>query len=178
MRQAYDYWQNQPGNYLDPAVAPKHGHRRRPGGRPELLRWLGPAVRPNARRAATPAVSRRRRQPAIQLPPLNSPRSGPPQGNAGPARATCRLRHAHLEWRISATHHAPGDGYRLRLTPECLEDNGGQRPVIHRLLQRPRVETFGTSVARHPPNACVPRGPTRIRCQTNVRSSPRPETSG
>ena len=63
-----------------------------------------------------------------------------------------------LKRRISATYHIPENGYRLRLTPECLMNNGCQRPIIHRLLQSSR-STRPTSLqdhVRHSP--CIPSG--------------------
>ena len=70
---------------------------------------------------------------AIQLPPLEFPKNGPPQESAGPARATCCLRHTSLERGLPMARHATVDGYRPRGSPKCLTRNDGHRPTALRL---------------------------------------------
>jgi hypothetical protein len=56
--------------------------------------------------------------PTIQLPPLSSPQGGPPHECSG-ARRLPTVPHAPRRRGIPSTDHV-GDGYLLRLTPECL----------------------------------------------------------
>ena len=80
MRQAYDYWQNQPGNYPEPWRRPRGvGHQRSPrrGG---VVTRVGDHARWTQPRGAGSADATCR-QVAIQLPPLSSPRCGPPWGS-------------------------------------------------------------------------------------------------
>lgn len=70
---------------------------------------------------------------AIQLPPLSSPKRGPPQKtDRAPLEATtdCDMRTSGGGYRRPVT---PEGGYRLRLTPKCLAFNDSHRPIIHRL---------------------------------------------
>ena len=84
--------------------------------------------------------SRRKALKPIQLPPLNSPRGGPPQRRRGidpgptPSRCNIRLSKGGCQPLVTSE-----DGYELRLTPDCLRDNDSHRPIIHRLLQCPRA---------------------------------------
>ena len=95
---------------------------------------------------------------AIQLPPLSSPKRGPPQKtDRAPLEATtdCDMRTSGGGYRRPVT---PEGGYRLRLTPECLAFNDSHRPIIHRLQHCPlenqrgfwhvgRRHRWGTSVS-------------------------------
>jgi hypothetical protein len=72
-------------------------------------------------------------QGTIQLPPLCSPRGGPRHHRSG-ARRRHGVSHATLRRRLPSAGHARS-GYQPGLAPECLADNGGHRPVIHRLLR-------------------------------------------
>lgn len=91
-------------------------------------------------------VWRRRGAPrAIQLPPLSFPK-----GRSAPEplrRGVCR-EPADWDIRPSRGGYQPpitprGGGYRLRLAPECLADNGSQRPAVHRLPQAHRAGAPG-----------------------------------
>lgn len=76
----------------------------------------------------------------IQLPPLNFPRDGPPQKWGFEAQEGAD---PHCDIRPSEGGYQPPvtfeNGYELRLTPECLLENDGHRPTIHRLRQSPRA---------------------------------------
>ena len=72
MRQAYDYWQNQPGNNPKPSGREAHGLTPKGSGKYKAGRSKAASrclLRGHTRR-------RRRKQP-IQLPPLSSPRYSP-----------------------------------------------------------------------------------------------------
>ena len=148
MRQAYDYWQNQPGTYrLRPDPAPKVLGTGRPAPRTgELGSFTGwdEGPQPHARPGRPPGAEAPARPPrAIQLPPLSSPRDGPPQtwGFATPEPAhpaTCTPQSGGYQPPVT-----PGGGYGLRSTPECLPDNGGHRPTIHGLRRSPTRRSEG-----------------------------------
>ncbi len=82
---------------------------------------------------------------AIQLPPLNSPRCGPPQGPARPGETLTVLLHAHLKRRIPRPGHInPGlDGYLVELAPRSLTKFLVKGPTIHRPQQSRNAEPFG-----------------------------------
>ena len=98
------------------AAAPR-GARGGAGARPRgrVVAWRG---RPGARhRPRQPRGATRAR--TIQLPPLSSPRGGPPQERVGRDGLT-RLRHASLGRRMPYAGHAPEGGYRPGRAPESL----------------------------------------------------------
>ena len=81
----------------------------------------------------------------IQLPPLSSPKDGPPHGCSGPKPIpVCDMRPSGGGYLPPVTSE---DGYRLGLTPKCLKDKGSHRPIIHRLHQSPPARADGSSVA-------------------------------
>ena len=114
MRQAYDYWQNQPGNYPEPRRASgENAPWRPPRGWAECYiegehaRWTQPGGAACADAGC--------RQTTIQLPPLSFPRGGPPQGIRvfrPPCQAACALQvegHDHQS--------TPRGGYWRRHSP-------------------------------------------------------------
>ena len=170
MRQAYDYWQNQPGNYLDRrsrpskrvshAGTPPEGSQSSSQGRgPFAQRRREPGVRPRGR-AHEGAVGRAEPSPHPISPP-EFPRTEVRHRDrpAGEGFADCDI-------------FVPSGGYlspitaprRRRLSAEVyprirLKDNDSHRPTIHRLRHGWTVlgRTAQTSVAgprdvahRHP----------------------------
>ena len=137
MRQAYDYWQNQPGNYLKSSVARPRGaftpsHTPPPvdrGGDQDIYKVGGRAEAQRPTRETPGAEAAERSPRVIQLPPLSSPRDGPGQTwgfatlNVGPH---CTIRPSVGGYQPPATWAPPcndmtgSHGCRLRLTPECL----------------------------------------------------------
>ena len=84
MRQAYDYWQNQPGNYRAPGLAT--GSARAPPERCLVTGWhLEPAAVCGRRCSPAAAPSARPWAPrwAIRFPPLRSPGHPPPHSRPG-----------------------------------------------------------------------------------------------
>ena len=77
MRQAYDYWQNQPGNYRKPL------HRRAQAGplKGASLPSKWPPKRPKSPLCL--GLEPQQRRQLIQLPPLSSPRAGPQRAISG-----------------------------------------------------------------------------------------------
>ena len=146
MRQAYDYWQNQPGNYLDQdtrrrleptemgrAVHCSRGEARSPGA--HRARQSCPRTRGGLSHALTTGLGERgytRGPVVIQLPPLSSPQAGPRHTSSKAEALSVGVACSPQE---EDTVHLsrPEDGYRLWLTPKCLRINVGHRPVIHRL---------------------------------------------
>jgi len=78
LRQAYDYWQNQPGNYRGRTGKPMRAPPDVPRG-VRVVTEEGTRTDPSAQLAATPGRKAAGRLQAIQLPPLNFPKDGPPQ---------------------------------------------------------------------------------------------------
>ena len=129
MRQAYDYWQNQPGNYPEPGTSPDgFAPREPPGGG-------GTVTRVGDRREATPAQQaptrgRTGHHQAIQLPPLSSPKDGPPWSN----RAVRPPYHTACAPQVEGNRHQINTRRRLLATavpPKTLL-NSSQWPTIHR----------------------------------------------
>ena len=78
---------------------------------------------------------------AIQLPQLNSPRSGPPRNRRQPVRALPDLsmptsRGGYPFPVTSNERRLPVD----RHAPECVADSDSQRPTIHRLHRRQPIK--------------------------------------
>ena len=67
------------------------------------------------------AEAHQERRRAIQMPPLSSPKDGPPQRVKGHdpkgSAPRCDIRLSREGYQLPVT---PGSGYGLRLTPECL----------------------------------------------------------
>jgi hypothetical protein len=115
LRQAYDYWQNQPGNYLG---------RPRPGGGGVTPPERGRAVRCLGGRNPRPPGSLERcynrALAAIQLPPLSFPKDRPPHHDRAPGRHH-RVRSGPLRGRIPSARHRPArDGNLLGPASDCL----------------------------------------------------------
>jgi hypothetical protein len=110
LRQAYDYWQNQPGNYPEPTR--ERGTPPRRAADASVTTKVGP-------RKFAPSRDRQRRQRSrddqrpIQLPPLSSPKDRPRREVSGPRAANLR-------------HMCPSSGGGLRTDQAVL------RAVIHR----------------------------------------------
>jgi hypothetical protein len=116
LRQAYDYWQNQPGNYPKPA-----GHRPE-GEAPEETPREGRTLRELGWHEAHPAAGRPahadagRTQQAIQLPPLSSPSGGPQPCDRvfrPPRQAAYTTQEEGCD-----RQSAPGGGYRRKHSPQ------------------------------------------------------------
>ena len=137
MRQAYDYWQNQPGNYrargnLREATAegPPEGTRNRPkvGGRSLVP---GPSQPPGPE---PPGVNRSHPIAPTEFPKGRSARRSKPRP---------RRQASGCSMHPSRGGYQPPDHVRRRLPASVgprLSDvkNDSQRPVIHRLRQRPQ----------------------------------------
>ena len=105
--------------------------------------------------------------------PSNCPHCVPQGAVRGTtARAPGAVRgvsHATLRRRLPSAGHARS-GYRPKLAPKCLVENGGHRPVIHRLLRYWRLSPpdFRTPSASSRPSqarlsclrCCASLGPT------------------
>ena len=103
-------------------------------------------------------------RPVIQLPPLSSPRSGPPQRIVWSLKGqprSCGIYPSEGGYRKSVTS-TEIDGYRPRLTPGNLIKNHSQRPVIHRPHDLPR--RLGISDLGHQPL----KGGVRISTQVGI----------
>ena len=115
-------------------ILSRRPERRRPTARRAGGRAVtGGSLREHPRPRSPEPELRQGPQGTIQLPPLCSPRGGPPHRRSG-ARRRHGVSHATLRRRLPSAGHARS-GYRPGLAPECLADNGGHRPVIHRLLR-------------------------------------------
>ena len=77
----------------------------------------------------------------IQLPPLCSPRDGP-WYSWSDTGCLHNVSHTALRRRLPSASHAQS-GYWPGLAPNCSAENGGHRPVIHRLLQYLRLSPPG-----------------------------------
>ena len=99
-------------------LSPGAAVRRGPGLPPP--RGSGGALRELGTAEADPAgqdhrAGRGGRRPTIQLPPLSSPKGGPPGGyRVDDHQAT---RHAPLRWRVTAARSTPLGGYWQRHSP-------------------------------------------------------------
>jgi len=155
LRQAYDYWQNQPGNYparaggwADPAPSP-----RWPGGRRVVIR-KGPVTVAEAiwrvvrgERAGWPFGA-----PPGTLPHPFSPaeflRGWSAAERALPLSGRDRPLHAPPKRRLPAEHHMfLGTDMLLGVTPNASGYEVGQRPVVHRLQSLPRPPCGGRGLA-------------------------------
>jgi len=113
--------------------------RQAPDGTPGASPGQSSSLGRGARRQPGPRQQGRRTrgleadgcQRAIHLPPLSSPRCGPPQSadRANRPLTDCDMRTSEEGYRKPVT---PEGGYRPGLTPECLGENDSHRPTIHR----------------------------------------------
>jgi hypothetical protein len=114
LRQAYDYWQNQPGNYLR---RPRPRPRRHPAGAGQsssLTGGRGPRPPGSLERCYNRALA------AIRLPPLSFPKDRPPHAARAPERHH-RVRFGPLRGRIPSAGPRPArDGSLLGLASDCL----------------------------------------------------------
>ena len=174
MRQAYDYWQNQPGNYHDRDNLPPRGGkeaRERPRRDDQSRYKIGAS-----RGRTQPVTSSRGRgrgrpergtsHPIAPTEFLKGRSAADATGSRPPKRTAEALQHVPLKRRIPATRSRPGDGYGLGMTPDCLMNNVCHRPTIHRLLQSSR-STGPTSLPDH-----LQRDPTAAP-SPKVRQAPR-----
>ena len=121
MRQAYDYWQNQPGNFLEGSPEATQTAR---GRQSSSLRGDRGHSEPHPGAEATTGLTR------YPIAPTMFPTGRSPAHWLAIAR--CEMCPA------GGGYHSPvtsEDGYQLRLTPNCLRINVDHRPVIHRLQQ-------------------------------------------
>ena len=152
MRQAYDYWQNQPGNYLKPRWPPVLGEPRpdTPGGAELVTRKERPERHPtrncigNARldrscstgHPIAPAEFPKRRSAAVPL---------GPHVHHGP-------RHAPLRRRKPFPDHAQ-KRLPVRAYPQESSWGGCHRPTAHRphrcLLENPAGLQLTSKAERH-----------------------------
>jgi hypothetical protein len=105
--------------------------REAPANRPQ-------SGRQSSVRGGSPESDPRCRSPEPELQQVPTARSNcphcVPQGLVRGARRLRRVSHATLRRRLLSAGHARS-GYRPKLAPKCLAENGGHRPVIHRLLR-------------------------------------------
>ena len=163
MRQAYDYWQNQPDNYRDAAGDTS----RRPGGhgaprgatRSNSTGKGGHRVPPD--RTNTGPRWRAGLGTAIHLPPLSSPRRDPPRMARPIPTQVARDRDIHASrggHRTSATPERQKRAlnvHRPPAYPQPCRESGGQRPVIHRAHPSQESPSLGVRL----PMAVTPRPP-------------------
>ena len=102
-------------------------------------------------RPAPPASDPRpTRAGTIRLPPLSSPRGGPPRERVARGRArqtaTCAPREED-----TLRRSRPGGRLPARACPRIAVGNVGHRPVVHRLRLRPLHEAAGRRTAPAPP---------------------------
>ena len=111
------------------------------------------------------------RPETIQLPPLSSPKAGPPQKLVRQAvrPTTPRLQHTALERRIPRSRSRRPVGRRLPAAayPQKSGENPSQRPIIRR--PHPHRKHAGLSEFR------APSRPPRRGRQSSARPPPRPE---
>ena len=145
MRQAYDYWQNQPGNYRSRQGRPRGGtpccRNHFPLGSGRVV-----TVGRGGTEAHTPSLedcfygrTTKATPSGHPIAPTEFPRYIPLQTQTldrlkggGPH---CSIGTSRGEYQPLVTSE---DGYRLRLIPELLRDNICHWPNIHRFLQSPR----------------------------------------
>ena len=114
MRQAYDYWQNQPGNYLERGGARPPRHPARAGQSSSLTGGRGPRPPGSLERCYN------RARPAIRLPPLSFPRDRPPHEARAPERHH-QVRSRPLRGRVPSAGPRPArDGNLLGPASDCL----------------------------------------------------------
>ena len=148
MRQAYDYWQNQPGNYRDAvgtANPPFAGGKR-------FSYRLGPGARGLGERsggASGGAAFAIASADPIRFPLLNSPERGRQREGAAEADPT---RH------LGAPRGGVASGFVVRLgrarTPRGYDDSGRQSPVTH------KAQPSGSRTASPAPFAAARRPPS------------------
>jgi hypothetical protein len=161
LRQAYDYWQNQPGNYLGRAGAPKHPARFDPAEAEQnsSLRGGGPRGRKHPRSPAPTAARRGARlhtgAEAIQLPPLSSPRGLPPHNRSGAEAPSRGVIWAPQE--EGAVHRATsGDGCLLGPSPKCLEISIPNGQLSRDSIRARQPQLTGRQVTSRVPGAEAP----------------------
>jgi hypothetical protein len=139
LRQAYDYWQNQPGNYLRPGTTTPRapGGRGSPPHRGKGRRLARGRDEPSSSGQPGTASAHQRVPVTIQLPSLSSPKVGPPQQYHQRKRPSGRWWAAAYasRWRRPPADTPANGGSRRRLTPRNLTVTAGQRPTIHRSHQ-------------------------------------------
>jgi hypothetical protein len=158
LRQAYDYWQNQPGNYLErrssTVTTPRaSGAERYPDGGPQP---------PTGR---VPGAMLRQGLPAIRLPPLSFPKGRPPhQGRA--LERSRRVSSGPLRGRIPSAGPRPGwDGSLLGLASNCLGRVVPSRQTStdpNRARRAGAGESSGTSGPAVDRRACLGDGPLPV----------------
>jgi hypothetical protein len=159
LRQAYDYWQNQPGNYPDaPRASAEDGRGRallQEEG--EYVTQKGRPKAPSPQRPASQACSATADHP---IAPTEFP-----QGRSAVERrgleSRCRLLHALLRWREPVPSHAQRR-IPVGACPQRSSWDDGHRPRAHRPQKCPLAGANGASA---PP--CKPATPPNIRRARN-----------
>jgi hypothetical protein len=141
LRQAYDYWQNQPGNYRSPGLAT--GACFSAGEISKLLVSTTGGAPPTAPSAGptTPLT-------AFRFPPLSSPKH--------PSTALNPLWAVWLRCLRRRTYRAPSAIRRQvhGVTPRCSYGRSSQRPNTHRA--QPATPTAeAANITRHPQYAAT-----------------------
>jgi hypothetical protein len=96
LRQAYDYWQNQPGNYPKPeSRSPRQTPRR------ERV-YQARRRRSDPDRCSIKAKGNNSAERPIQLPPLSSPKAGPQRAMTDVSAATISVTYSPQEEKIHA----------------------------------------------------------------------------
>ena len=150
MRQAYDYWQNQPGNYLNAETAPEGNHQ---GSTPKGAEAVIGRSEDGPKLGRADTLPGEGDAPAtIHLPPLSFPNGGPSQRPAQPVKALTGLSYAPLERRVprAQSRRPRSTGTERSFPPGNLLEIPSQRPTIHRPQPSRRPEPFGVRLSPSP----------------------------
>ena len=170
MRQAYDYWQNQPGNYRAPGLANGAPERARRDIKSPVSRPLGPRRgQASQRRLRTPTLG-------FHLTPLNSPGHLSPRGSpawtggAGLGRPERRARPAASALCASAAgvvSRCSGKGWPAARNPQNPSGDAGcehAAPLASPVTRPPgRSFQWGADALRTACRTLSQRGGTRER---------------
>jgi hypothetical protein len=119
-----------------------------PPKRADVVKPEGPGHGVAGRPGTVPFPLRKGSRQAIQLPPLSSPRSGPPQKWVGPgegAPPNCNIHPSRGGRRSPVTSRDPEASQRLLTTayPQTSDEIFSQRPTIHRPHRARKAAPFG-----------------------------------
>jgi hypothetical protein len=145
LRQAYDYWQNQPGNYRAPRTACRPCFRA-----VEIVTGSGAEACEVARPA--PAVCRAGRAPRLLSPP-EFPRASSAGEEGSPKRPNAPPKSPKRR----PCQEVPRERSPTGRYPRWLRSRAGQRPSTHRAQPSALRRTAAPVIA--PPAALAPEGP-------------------
>ena len=140
LRQAYDYWQNQPGNYPRPE---RQSTRAQPPERSGVYQAGSRRSGPN--HSPRQYTWHQRCERPIQLPPLSFPRYGPRRGMTDVSASDKPVTYAPKEEKTHASSRTQGADTRQG----CPQRSGEYlaMPAIHRPQTVPAYKINRTSVA-------------------------------